>query len=273
MKLALVSPCLLALLVGVPPVVAQPALTPPTATAVASEDHQVLALVPAQAEPSIATLPSLGSVFRSLGGDFKRLPTWQNLAWLGGTGALALAVQPQDDIITRNAAASPSIETFLDAGAVTGGGYVQVGAAIGTFAVGRIAHSPEVASLGSELIQAQIVNTVLTQGIKLTVGRTRPDGDNYSFPSGHASNSFATATILARRFGWKVGIPAYGMATYVAASRLSERRHFLSDVVFGAGIGIVSARTVTIHHGGTALALAAMPVPGGVEIGFTRVLP
>ena len=58
--------------------------------------------------------------------------------------------------------------------------------------------------------------------------------------------TFATATVLQRDLGWKVGVPAYGLATYVAASRIQDKRHFLSDVTFGAAIGIVAGRSVTI---------------------------
>jgi membrane-associated phospholipid phosphatase len=89
----------------------------------------------------------------------------------------------------------------------------------------------------------------ITQGIKFAVDRRRPDNGRYSFPSGHASASFATATIIEREFGWKAGLAAYGTAAYVAVSRLSENRHFASDVVFGAAVGIASAHAVTLTHG------------------------
>jgi len=86
-----------------------------------------------------------------------------------------------------------------------------------------------------------IVNTVLTQGIKLSVGRERPDGGRFSFPSGHTSSTFATAAVLHGYFGWRVGIPAYGFATLIGGSRLQENRHYPSDVIFGAAIGLVAA--------------------------------
>ena len=100
------------------------------------------------------------------------------------------------------------------------------------------------AHLGSDLIRAQVLTRVVTQGIKLTVRRARPDGGNFSFPSGHSSGTFATATVLQCHFGWKAGVPAYALATYVAGSRLQENRHYVSDVMFGAAIGIL-ARAVS----------------------------
>jgi membrane-associated phospholipid phosphatase len=77
--------------------------------------------------------------------------------------------------------------------------------------------------------------------------------------------------VLHRHFGAKVGIPAYGLATFVAASRINEKRHFLSDVAFGAAIGMVSGRTVTLGHGNARFALSPAAAPGGGGVNFTWV--
>lgn len=110
----------------------------------------------------------------------------------------------------------------------------------------------------------------MTGAIKTAVGRTRPDGTQYSFPSGHSATTFASATVLQRNLGWKVGVPAYVVAGYVAASRVQVRRHFVSDVAFGAAVGIAAGRTVTIGRGAHRFALAPAAVPGGA--GFTLTL-
>jgi membrane-associated phospholipid phosphatase len=125
--------------------------------------------------------------------------------------------------------------------------------------------------VGADLVQAQIVAGMMTQGLKLAVGRTRPNNGRFSFPSGHASATFANAAVLQRHFGWKVGLPAYGVATYVAASRLQDNRHYASDVIFGAALGIVAGRTMTVGHGRGTFALAPVAVPGGAGVTFTRV--
>lgn len=78
--------------------------------------------------------------------------------------------------------------------------------------------------------------------------------------------------MLHRHFGWKAGVPAYAAASYVAASRLQERRHYASDVIVGAGIGIGSGRAATGGRGGTRFALAPIVVPGrGAGVSFTQV--
>ena len=85
---------------------------------------------------------------------------------------------------------------------------------------------------------------LVVETLKRTVNRTRPDGEhkrsNASFPSSHSANAFALAWVLARR--WKRLAPLFWIsASTVAISRLYLNRHYLSDVVVGALIGILSA--------------------------------
>ena len=116
-------------------------------------------------------------------------------------------------------------------------------------------------------MRAQLLTQGVTQLLKYSVRRTRPDGSSRtSFPSGHASGTFTSATVLQRHYGWKVGIPAFGVASYVAASRIAENKHFLSDVIFGAAIGIAGGRTVTFRKGATRFELAPIAAPGGAGV-------
>jgi len=208
-------------------------------------------------------------VFSNLWTDIRHLPS-KETAWILGVGTAAtLAVHPADATLTFSPSRECASEETLDAGAALGGGLVQVGGATAVYVVGRMLHSPRAAGFGSDLIRAQVLNTVVTQAIKVTVDRTRPDGGSYSFPSGHASSSFATATVIARYFGWKFGVPAYAAATYVAASRLSENQHYLSDVVFGASLGVMAGRTVTV--GRSRFAFALMASPHGVGLSMVRI--
>ncbi|HRU91947.1 MAG TPA: phosphatase PAP2 family protein [Candidatus Marinimicrobia bacterium] len=90
-----------------------------------------------------------------------------------------------------------------------------------------------------ELLATSTITTALvTEAIKLATHRERPNAENYkSFPSGHSSNSFALAAGLNGIYGYKMGIPAYLMAFFVASTRINDNKHYLSDVVTGALIG------------------------------------
>ena len=76
--------------------------------------------------------------------------------------------------------------------------------------------------------------------LKPSVDRTRPDGGRHSFPSGHTASAFAGAAFVQRRCGWRLGVPAYTLASFVGYSRVEAKRHYTSDVVAGAAIGIAA---------------------------------
>lgn len=84
---------------------------------------------------------------------------------------------------------------------------------------------------------------ILVNGIKYSVKEKRPDsGARNSFPSGHTATAFMGAELVRISYPLGVGIGAYAVATGVAFLRLYNGRHWLNDVIAGAGIGILSAR-------------------------------
>jgi membrane-associated phospholipid phosphatase len=104
------------------------------------------------------------------------------------------------------------------------------------------------------------------------VQRERPDhSNNVSFPSGHAAGAFAVATVLTSHYGWKAAIPAYIGATYVAAARVHDNKHYLSDVTFGAAMGIAGGRTVMLKAGRYDVRVASTFVRRGMALGVTLV--
>jgi undecaprenyl-diphosphatase len=101
------------------------------------------------------------------------------------------------------------------------------------------------------------LESAITNGVvKSLFGRVRPPSGHYdhddplphgmrrpitsSFPSGHAVTAFTAATILSE--GTRLGPAYYGLAALVASSRVYVRLHHVSDVVVGAGLGIVLGR-------------------------------
>jgi membrane-associated phospholipid phosphatase len=89
-----------------------------------------------------------------------------------------------------------------------------------------------------------------TYGLKYAIKEERPNGGSHSFPSGHASISFASAEFMRKRYGWEYGIPAYATALFVAYSRVEARQHHTHDVIAGAAIGIGSSYLFTRAYEG-----------------------
>ena len=196
----------------------------------------LLAVLAGQADTSVVHLPS------RIAHDVGRLGTRRPIFTIAAGGLATAAVRPADVRTVRSLGSSAAADKVLDAGAVAGGGLVQFGAAGAVYAVGRATGSVSTQELGSSLLEAQAVEGIVVQGLKYATRRTRPNGGHRSFPSGHAASAFTTAEVLRRHYGWKVGLAAYVGAAYIATSRLSEREHYLTDVVFGAAIGIAAAR-------------------------------
>jgi membrane-associated phospholipid phosphatase len=197
-------------------------------------------------EPPEWVRPSLFRPFTDVLGDFRRLPSRENGEWLVLGIAAAAATHRADADVTEDFAGTQP--RAFRAGATIGGTPFELGAAFATFAIARSLNKPGLTSFGGDLIRAQVIAELLTVGVKQGARRTRPDGSGYSFPSGHTSTAFASATVIQEHYGWKFGVPAYAVATYVAASRIETKKHYLSDVAFGAAIGIMAGRTVTIGH-------------------------
>jgi len=94
---------------------------------------------------------------------------------------------------------------------------------------------------------AQITSTIIVHGMKRSLKIKRPDGGNYAFPSGHASFAFVNAEILHQEL--KLHHPFIAQTGYVSAAatsvlRLSNQRHWVPDVVFGAGLGIAIGKLI-----------------------------
>jgi membrane-associated phospholipid phosphatase len=90
----------------------------------------------------------------------------------------------------------------------------------------------------------------VTYTLKYGVNETRPNGSDYSFPSGHTSISFCSAEYIRKRYGWEYGIPAYAAAAFVGYSRVEARKHYTHDVIAGAAIGIISSYIFTRPYKG-----------------------
>jgi membrane-associated phospholipid phosphatase len=149
----------------------------------------------------------------------------------------------------------------------------MLGGSVAVYSIGRMTRHSHLAVVGADLTRGLFVSQAWVQGLKYAVQRERPDkSNNVSFPSGHAAGGFAVAAVLARHYGWKAAIPAYAGAAYIATARVHDDKHYLSDVVFGAAMGIAGSRTV-LRTGQYRVQLVPAIAPGRIGLTATVVPP
>ncbi len=102
------------------------------------------------------------------------------------------------------------------------------------------------------LLKGTLLMTGVVHGLKNLTHQLRPDNSRYnSFPSGHTAQAFAAATFLSEeyktKFKWMPYL-AYGIATSVGVLRMANNKHYISDVLVGAGLGILSMKVSYLTH-------------------------
>ena len=130
---------------------------------------------------------------------------------------------------------------------------MSIGAPIAVLGIGIIQKDSSLKSKGIFMVEAFCVNAFTTTALKLAFKRDRPfvtypyldkqaEAGSYSFPSGHTTTAFATATTLAINYRkWYVIVPAYAWAGAIGYSRMRLGVHYPSDVLAGAVTGAAGA--------------------------------
>ncbi len=131
----------------------------------------------------------------------------------------------------------------------------EVSIPVGAWLISKMGHDKKLEKRSYEIAGSLIINAIAAEGLKTLIHRERPyqkyplvvhaydnsEKDN-SFPSGHTSFAFATATSLSIQFKkWWVVVPAYAWAASVGYSRLYLGEHYPTDVLAGAVVGAGSA--------------------------------
>jgi membrane-associated phospholipid phosphatase len=103
----------------------------------------------------------------------------------------------------------------------------------------------EVFQQSKNLIISQLFTAFIVQTLKFSTNVTRPNGASHSFPSGHTSVAFTGATALYLEYRDTnpfLAYSGYGFSTATGILRVTNNKHWVSDVLVSAGIGMLSAR-------------------------------
>lgn len=201
-----------------------------------------------------------------------------NLVILGAGAGSAIPLSQTDADQKIQDKIENSLRNFADIGDIGGNALTLAGINTTLYIYSDFTENNKLLETSKALIEANIITSVMTGALKLSLGRERPDGSgsrfNSSFPSGHVSGSFTLASVFDSMYGYKVGIPLYAFAGFVGLSRISDNKHYLSDVIFGAGLGTVVGRGVAKIHKDEHREhrLTILPYTDGVNSGLSITL-
>ena len=211
---------------------------------------------------------------------------WSSSDWMkaGAIGVGIGGVMLFDEQLTSGVAENRSGSTDRLSRVTTRFGSADAFYISGALVISGIAFkNSSVSSMGREAIEASVFAGILAGLSKEAFGRKRPitSGDetvfqpgssNQSFPSGHATEAFTLASVVAARSsGWIIPTLAYTGACLVAYDRVNDRAHFPSDVIAGAALGIAVGRFVVHRHqpeapGPPPMDLQVIPVKNGAGL-------
>ena len=188
---------------------------------------------------------------------------WQKLG-LAAAGVVGVAVildRPIRDEMRRHA---PNDSRFM-LNVERFGAQYSLGVLGGFYLAGAIANSDTAIAVAEDGVAASIIASgIITPTIKFMTGRARPRenagiatfhpfdlsySSNSSFPSGHTTQAFAVASVIASHYDetW-VFYSSYTVASLVGVARIYHDAHFASDVVAGALIGTLVGKSVAYHN-------------------------
>jgi len=175
----------------------------------------------------------------------------EHTAWALGTalGASLLVRETLDDPVRDNTQrhAERWNQTSKALG-LLGDVQVQVPVMLGLYGYALKSQDAELYRFSKTLFSAYTVTGLSTLTVKAIANTDRPstewNGGQFGFPSFHAASATCIAAVADEYYGPRIGIPAYALAGLVGWTRIDQRDHDLSDVVFGTALGYILGKSV-----------------------------
>lgn len=184
---------------------------------------------------------------------------WRNLSiYTVGIGSILLLDDEIYDGIQRNRTNTTSdmakvVEEF--------GSFPSFGIMGAFYLGGSVLDNYKAKAVAMDAFAASLVSAgIITTSLKVIVGRSRPEdgegtykfqpfGGHHSFPSGHTTQAFSLASVIAEHYdAWWIDAVSYGIAGGVGLARVEQEAHFPSDVVAGALIGTIVGKTIVRYN-------------------------
>jgi membrane-associated phospholipid phosphatase len=237
-------------------------------TAPAARAADAPAQAPSQA-PTHANLEYAKTAARDAGSIASSPLRWEKSDWLeaGAVAGTAVGLYAAADPWARDAFGRGHgrvADRFAILGRTFGDGFYTVPLLAAAYGAGEYRHDRRLRRASLDAVEALAISGLFVTGIKMTAGRARPfygrgrgdwtgpssDNAHYSFPSGHTSDAFAVATVLATEYADVPGLApaAYGLAILTGLSRVYHDQHWTSDAFVGGALGYFTAKAVTRRH-------------------------
>ncbi len=215
--------------------------------------------------PSVSNAQA--TFFHDVVNDSEAMFTTENAWWLlAGASATLIVHQVEDPEGAVKGLNEFFLDPLFDFGNIWGDARVQVPLALGCWGIGHYARDDGLENFGYDLTRGALLTYGATSLGKIVFQRTRPNGDGYSFPSGHTAMAFATAGVMSRHYGPWGTAAGVTLGVLTGLGRMEDNKHFASDVVAGATIGWIIGRTVARDGANTDSAWQLVPSANGLVL-------
>ena len=172
--------------------------------------------------------------------DIEEIPSVRTAVVLGlGAGLAGISSEKWDDKIRRNVAKHPdrfglAENHGLDTAANP---YTVFGVSSALYGTSLFLDSPKLHEFSLDMMSALTIDEPINFALKKAFHTRRPNGDPDGFPSGHEAAAMTLAALLQQHFGLYPALAGYTFAAFVGWHRIDDRKHDLSDVIFGGALG------------------------------------